>query len=483
MRRILFLLCLVGPLTITVVWAQSLDDQYLQIYNLIQEADNSTTPSQALAKYLQAQTALQRLQVANPDWNSKLVNFRLIYVGNKIAGLSAKTPVPAVPEAKVQTGSANAQSMYPSAPNDWEAQLNGLKEQVRQLQADKILLESKLKEALAMQPAESDPRELARSEEKVRNLQKENDLLKASADAAKAKASTVVDTNALAQVRLELTQQRQLNSKLLAERQALEAQLKQSGRSNKSAAPQDQALREELLIARARLAALETRAVPYSAEELALLKATEPHVAIAEPVSIKSSKKPTNELPQGSSELVAEAKSCVATKQYDKAEAAYVKVLKQDPQCVPALASLASIQVEAQHFDAADKTIQKALALQPEDAKSLYVQGLLRFRQTNYDGALDSFSRCAKADPQNAETQVYLGLVLSEKGMRAPAENALRKAIELQPGYAGAHYNLAVIYLNQQPPAIELARWHYQKALAAGAPHDSDLEKKLTANP
>ena len=507
--------------------AQSLDDQYLQIFNVIEEADTvvETAPSEALAKYLQAQTALQRLQKASPDWNSKIVSFRLIYVGNKIAALSAKTPLPSPPAPQPKTPNAPVpQSAHPAVPSDWEGQLNGLKEQVRQLQANRVLLEAKLKEALAMQPAESDPRELARSEERVRALQKENELLKASAETAKGKPSAVLDSNTLAQTRQELADQKQLNSTLALEKKALETRLNQlnnatapptvppqaatdsrikqlelerdalerklqaankekEGSSRKAKAPpaQDQDLRDQLLLAQARLEVLQARAVPYSAEELALLKVPEPKLAPA-PSEPSSRNRSVKEMPPGSAELVAEAKTCFAAKQYDKAEAAYLQVLKQDPQSVPALANLAAIEVEANHFDAAEKHVQQAIGLDREDPYSLYVLGLLRLRQTKYDAALDCFSRCAKLEPQNAEVQNYLGLTLSEKGMRAPAEAALRKAIQIQPGYAGAHYNLAIVYLNQQPPAVELARWHYQKAIAAGEARNPDLEKKLAPN-
>jgi tetratricopeptide (TPR) repeat protein len=270
------------------------------------------------------------------------------------------------------------------------------------------------------------------------------------------------------------------------ERDALEKKLQaanKEGSSRKTKAPpaQDQDLRDQLLLAQARLEVLQARAVPYSAEELALLKVPEPKLAPA-PSEPSSSKRSVKEMPPGSAELVAEAKTCFAAKQYDKAEGAYLQVLKQDPQCVPALANLAAIEVEANHFDAAEKHVQQAISLDREDPYSLYVLGLLRLRQTKYDAALDCFSRCAKLEPQNAEVQNYLGLTLSEKGMRAPAEAALRKAIQLQPSYAGAHYNLAIVYLNQQPPAVELARWHYQKAIAAGEARNPDLEKKLAPN-
>jgi Tfp pilus assembly protein PilF len=57
----------------------------------------------------------------------------------------------------------------------------------------------------------------------------------------------------------------------------------------------------------------------------------------------------------------------------------------------------------------------------------------------------------------------------------------LRKAVQLDPGYGSAHNNLAVIYLNQDPPMFELARWHYQRALSAGFPQNPELEKALNA--
>ena len=58
--------------------AQGPDDQYIQIYNLIQEADklvNDLQPSDALPKYLEAQTALQRFQKGYPQWNPKVIRF------------------------------------------------------------------------------------------------------------------------------------------------------------------------------------------------------------------------------------------------------------------------------------------------------------------------------------------------------------------------------------------------------------------------
>ena len=164
MKRFLVILALL--LAVSGARAEGPDDQYVSIYNLIQEADKLNSggqPSEALPKYLQAQTALQRFQKGYPDWNSKVVGFRLNYVADKIAALSARVPAPAAPAPKTAAGpgappsASPGQPAPPAPPNDWENQLNTLKDQVRQLQADKTVLEAKLKEALSVQPASAGP--------------------------------------------------------------------------------------------------------------------------------------------------------------------------------------------------------------------------------------------------------------------------------------------------------------------------------------
>ena len=71
--------------------------------------------------------------------------------------------------------------------------------------------------------------------------------------------------------------------------------------------------------------------------------------------------------------------------------------------------------------------------------------------------------------------------MLNQKGLRKPAEVALRKALQLDPTYAEAHHNLAIVYATQKPPFMELARWHYKKAVDFGHAKNPDLEKLLEA--
>ncbi len=227
---------------------------------------------------------------------------------------------------------------------------------------------------------------------------------------------------------------------------------------------------------RARLEVFEAQKTPYTPEELALFK--KPPLVAAEPAT-DAGKKPSKELPSGAGLLVAEAQRAFAARRYDEAEKKYLQVLKLDEKNVFTLANLAAIQLEQNRLEDAEANLKLALREDENDAYSLSLMGILKFRQEKYDEALDTLSRAAQLDPKNPETQNYLGITLSQKGQRGPAEAALRKAIQLAPGYGGAHHNLAVIYATQQPPFLELARWHYQKALAAGHAENPELEKLL----
>ena len=100
--------------------AEGPDDQYLQVYNLIQQADELNTsgkPAAARAKYQEAHTALRSFQQGYPDWNPRLVAYRLNYVAQKLAGLSEKPPVAAAaaPATNVPAAPPSTKAATPAA--------------------------------------------------------------------------------------------------------------------------------------------------------------------------------------------------------------------------------------------------------------------------------------------------------------------------------------------------------------------------------
>ena len=262
---------------------------------------------------------------------------------------------------------------------------------------------------------------------------------------------------------------------LTEQRDELAKQLSAAGKkgSRKGGDAQLSALTNEMQVLRARLAVDEAKVVPYSADELSLFRETPPAPSPA------TGQHSIHELPSGTSELVISAQRHFSNHEFDAAEADYQKILDKDQNNGLVLANLATIELQENKLADAEKHINAALVQTPDDAYNLSTLGYLKFRQEKYDEALDVLSHAAKIDPNNPEIQNYLGVTLSHKGLRVQAETALRRAIQLNPGYAPAHNNLAVVYLNQTPPMPMLARWHYQKAIAAGQPRNPDLEKIL----
>src|SRR5947209_6841783 len=76
--------------------AEGPDDKYVQIYNIIQEADGLNDAGQsreAAIKYFDAEKALKALQAEFPDWNANVVKFRLGYIASKLEPLAGKLPL------------------------------------------------------------------------------------------------------------------------------------------------------------------------------------------------------------------------------------------------------------------------------------------------------------------------------------------------------------------------------------------------------
>jgi len=209
MKRFSIVLALL--LALSGARAEGPDDHYLRIFNLIREADKRNSggqSSEALPKYLEARTALEQFRKGHPDWNVAAVSFRLNYVADKIAVLSARFPTPITgatePAATASTGSA--QPAQPVSARDSENELKALQDRVNQLQAGKAALEARLKEGRSARPAAVLPHELAQAEAKILDLLKENDLLKVALDQEEARPAPVRDTKALNDTRQALAE-------------------------------------------------------------------------------------------------------------------------------------------------------------------------------------------------------------------------------------------------------------------------------------
>jgi len=325
-------------------------------------------------------------------------------------------------------------------------------------------------------------RRLASAEMQIAALQSERDLLRLERSALENRVKTLIASASArpsAPTGPRLEDAKRIKD-LENERDTLQRQLAgalkdlANNKTSGSGAKADE-LAGQLASLRAKLNVYESKPIPYSAEEQSLFRVTPSRLASTDQPSRKSSSIPKP--PPGTGSLVVEAQRAFARGEFAQAEQKYQQVLNKDSKNVYTLANLAAIQIEADKLDDAEKNLKQALAVTPDDSYSLQMLGYLKFRQEKYDDALTYLSQASLISPDNAEIQNYLGVTLSHKGQRAAAENALRKALVLEPGYGSAHNNLAVIYATQTPPLVELARWHYQKAVDAGHPKNMELEK------
>ena len=241
----------------TAAFAQ--EEQYVQVYNLIQDADasaNNEVPLQALNKYLRAQTELQKFQKVYPDWNSRIVNFRLNYLAAKIAEFSGRAPAPAT-QIKSTPAAAAASPAQPAVSNDIQGQLNMLREQIGQLQSDNSLLQAKVREAFSAQPAAVDPRELSKANDKIKSVTKENELLKITL--GQEKAAKAADPREVERLKQQLadasratTEQTDRANLLAQEKLTLQNRLLALSQTGKSS-PETDAVKKSLTEANRRL--------------------------------------------------------------------------------------------------------------------------------------------------------------------------------------------------------------------------------------
>lgn len=162
---------------------------------------------------------------------------------------------------------------------------------------------------------------------------------------------------------------------------------------------------------------------------------------------------------------------------FKAARAAYERVLDLAPNNLVALVNLGLVEFRAGEPAKAEKYLRQALQQRLETGPAWLTLGVMEFGQGRMEEAFAALSQAVLYDPGNARAHNYLGAVLGRKGWLDGAEAELRRAVEIDENSRDAHYNLAVIYLQRKPPAIELARRHYFRSIELGGKPDPDIEK------
>ena len=177
--------------------------------------------------------------------------------------------------------------------------------------------------------------------------------------------------------------------------------------------------------------------------------------------------------------LAREAKANFDGGKFRASEKQYEQILAKSPNNLYALSNLGAVYFRTGRLKAAELTLKKAVTLAPKDEFSRRTLGIVYYRQAKYDEAVTELTKALAINPKSYIAHNYLGITASEKGWQEAAEKEMLEAINANPEYVDAHYNLAVIYATNKPPAKELAKRHYSKAIELGAEANPSLESLI----
>lgn len=181
-------------------------------------------------------------------------------------------------------------------------------------------------------------------------------------------------------------------------------------------------------------------------------------------------------LTTGLSELASQA---FARKDWEAARKYYGEMLQADPLNALTHANLGAVEQQAGRLKEAQALFSRAVAINPDLQQTWVALGLVSYEKGDLYFALHAIGRAIHEDPTDARAHNYLAAVSKKLGWLDAAEAELLRAIELDPNYGNAHFNLCLMYLERKPPALELAKRHYEKAVSLGAARDELVEEKL----
>lgn len=184
-------------------------------------------------------------------------------------------------------------------------------------------------------------------------------------------------------------------------------------------------------------------------------------------------------VPEIARQAAAEGNTAFEQGDMERARTAYRTVLDLVPGNLVGLVNLGVVEFSLGNLPEAERHLKDAVRKRIETAPAWLTLGILYMDQGRLDESLAALTQAVLYDSKNPRARNYLGVVIGRKGWIHGAQSELRTAVELDPNYSDAHFNLASFYLETRPPMVELARRHYFRALALGAEPDREMEAEI----
>ncbi len=187
----------------------------------------------------------------------------------------------------------------------------------------------------------------------------------------------------------------------------------------------------------------------------------------------------TGKFPALTGALAQRGAAAISKRNWTEARKAYEEMLAAEPDNAMALANLGTVEYQLKDYEAAAKHLEAAARQRPGLSQTWLTLGMLYMKKGDQMMALSAASRAVHEKPDDPRNHSFLAVVTKGLGWSNAAEAELQKALELDPKYAEAHFNLSLMYMDRKPPAVELARRHYERAVELGADKDALMEKQL----
>jgi tetratricopeptide (TPR) repeat protein len=182
-------------------------------------------------------------------------------------------------------------------------------------------------------------------------------------------------------------------------------------------------------------------------------------------------------LPDATRDLVDQARKLFGLGRFDEAEKLYQQIVESAPNNYFALSNLGVTQIQVRKLSAAEVALKKATEINPKDAFAATNLGVVYCKQGRFDEAISFLQKAVSSDEKDHIAQNYLGICYGEKGWKEKAEEAFKRSIAIRDEYSDAHFNLAVLYATGEPPSLDLAKEHYEKAIQLGSEREPSLEQ------
>ena len=157
--------------------------------------------------------------------------------------------------------------------------------------------------------------------------------------------------------------------------------------------------------------------------------------------------------------------------QFAQAQWEYEAALKGDPKFLDARLNLGVVLYKQKRFPDAIEAFRQVLKASPKHALGLFNLGVTHLDLGHADEAIRWRTAALREDSKRADTHYYLGLALERQWRLLEAKGAFQKALDLGPGHAHAYMALARVYMAQGDQRLA------QEALKKAAELDPRLKQ------